>query len=419
LHGFIIEGFSSFCQTGIVYYNYTPMVTADRQFSLLIKPTSADCNLACAYCFYLPKAGLYPDTSRHRMRDNTLERIISTFMATEQESYSFGWQGGEPTLMGIDFFRKVVESQSRHGRPGSVVANGLQTNATLITDELAGLLAEYRFLVGVSLDGPQEIHDTYRKNRKGSGTYRRVIRGIELLKKHQVAFNVLVAVNAANVGRAREVYRFLLDLGVLFHQYIPIVEFDASGQPLPFSIRDEQWGRFLNEIYDEWLPDAGRVSVRHFDAILTYLVEGSPVICTMGRDCRQYFLVEHNGDVYPCDFFVRPDLLLGNIMETDWQALAESPRYQAFGRQKSIWNPECDRCPYLEFCLGDCLKHRLYGDADSRRLSWLCKGWKMFYQHSLAGFERISRRIKRQRSRELEAHLAASARALPYSGRKT
>jgi len=393
------------------------------QFSLLIKPASADCNLACTYCFYLPKAGLYPETSRHRMSESTLKRLISTYLATDQSTYSFGWQGGEPTLMGVEFFRNVVEFQSRFGRPGSIVSNGLQTNATMISDELARLMAEYRFLLGVSLDGPEVIHNTYRKNRKGTGSYERVIRGIELLKKHGVEFNVLVAVSAANVAAARRIYNFLLDMGIRYHQYIPIVEFDERGRPLPFSIDGQQWGAFLRELFEVWYPDAGRVSVRLFDALLTYLVEGSRILCTMGRDCRQYFLVEHNGDVYPCDFFAIPELRLGNLMETEWSALLACPRYEAFGRQKSRWNEACESCPFLELCMGDCLKHRFYAAPglrpDPGRLSWLCSGWKIFYQSCLPGLQRIARRIQRQRSRQLERQLASSAYPyrFPESGR--
>jgi uncharacterized protein len=294
------------------------------------------------------------------------------------------------------------------------VSNGLQTNATMITDELAGLLAEYHFLLGVSLDGPEDIHNTYRKNRKGTGSYKRVIEGIELLNKHEVQFNILVAVNTANVAEAPRIYKFLLDLGIRYHQYIPIVEFDAEGRPLPFSIDGAQWGAFLQELFEVWYPDAGRVSVRLFDALLSYLVDRSRIVCTMGRDCRQYFLVEHNGDVYPCDFFADPELRLGNLMEMDWPTLLESPRYEAFGGQKAQWNEACEKCPFLELCMGDCLKHRFYatpgvhGRADPKTLSWLCSGWKSFYQACLPGLQRIARRIQRQRSRELESQLAYS-----------
>jgi uncharacterized protein len=355
------------------------------------------------------------------MSDRTLKSMISTYMATGQDTYSFGWQGGEPTLMGVEFFRKVVDLQSRCGRSGSIVSNGLQTNATMITDELAQLLAEYRFLLGVSLDGPEALHNTYRQNRRGIGSYKRVVRGIELLKKHRVEFNILVAVNAANVGLAGQIYSFLRDLDIGFHQYIPIVEFDEQGRRLPFSLDGLQWGRFLKELFEVWYPDAGRVSIRLFDTILSYLVDGSRIVCTMGKDCRQYLLVEYNGDVYPCDFFADPELKLGNLLQTDWNSMLESSTYEVFGRQKSQWNELCESCSFLQLCMGDCLKHRFYGTSsppahsDPRRLSWLCSGWKMFYESCLPGFQRIARRIRRQRSRDLESHLASSAYTLRSS----
>jgi uncharacterized protein len=199
------------------------------------------------------------------------------------------------------------------------------------------------------------------------------------------------------------------------------VEFDDQGRPLPFSINPAQWGEFLKELFEQWYPDAGRVSVRLFDAILTHLVEGSAILCTMNSDCRQYFLVEHNGDVYPCDFFALPELRLGNVMEADWDELIDSPRYLAFGRQKSQWNELCDACPYLSLCMGDCLKHRFYGQgsSDPRSLSWFCAGWKAFYEACLPRFQRIARRIQRQRSREIEARLASTAHPFrPVEGRR-
>jgi uncharacterized protein len=278
----------------------------------------------------------------------------------------------------------------------------------MITPEWARLFSEYRFLLGVSLDGPEELHNVHRKNNRGTGSYGRVMRGIELLGKHEVSFNILTAVNAVNVGRAAEIYRFLLELGIRYHQYIPIVEFGPRGGPLAFSIDGRSWGRFLTELFEVWYPDAGRVSIRLFDAILSRLVEGSPILCTMGEDCRQYFLVEHNGDIYPCDFFVLPELRLGNIRWVEWNELLDSPVYEAFGRRKSQWNDVCGACPYLELCMGDCPKHRFRGAAsvDARTLSWLCAGWRDFYEACLPGFRRIARRVQRQRSREMEAGLA-------------
>ena len=190
----------------------------NRPFSLLIKPASADCNQRCAYCFYLDRASLYPDASRHRMTDDVLERLISSYLATDQPTYVFGWQGGEPALMGLDFFRRVTALQSKYGRNGSVVANGLQTNATLLEDEFCAHLGKFNFLVGVSLDGPADVHDRYRKYGDGRGTHADVLRGLETLRRHEVEFNILTLVSAANVKRGAEIYRYLRDLGVAYHQ---------------------------------------------------------------------------------------------------------------------------------------------------------------------------------------------------------
>ncbi len=388
------------------------MAGGAQPFSLLVKPCSADCNLACSYCFYLPKRELYPGVRRPRMSQAVLRRLIGSYMATEQPQYAFGWQGGEPTLMGVEFFRTVVSLQQEHGRPGSVVANGLQTNATLITPELAELFAEYRFLLGVSLDGPEELHDVYRRGRAGRGSHRRVLQGIDLLERHRVEYNALVTVNAANAGRPAELYRYLVERGIRYQQYIPIVEFDAAGEPLPFSVGGEQWGAFLAGIFAEWLPDAGRVSVRLFDSILAYLVDGERNACPMGSDCRQYFLVEHNGDVYPCDFFAEESLRLGNVMENDWSELRASAVYRDFGLKKSSLHPACRECPYLELCAGDCLKHRLRRGQDPRQLSWLCRGWKRFYAEALPRLRRMARGILRERSRAVQAR----ARGLPPAG---
>jgi uncharacterized protein len=371
----------------------------EKPFSLLVKPASADCNLNCTYCFYLDKSSLYPETPKHRMSDEVLETMIAGYMRTLQPAYSFGWQGGEPTLMGLEFFQKAVSFQQKYGRPRAVVANGLQTNATLIDDAMADLFARYKFLLGVSLDGPEELHNVYRKNKQGAGTHDRVLRGLSILKKHNVEFNILVLVSSANVEHPEKVYQYLCDHGFYYHQYIPCVEFDEQGKPLPWTITGEQWGRFLNSIYDQWSDgDIRKVSVRHFDAVLQYLVNNQYIMCTMGRNCRQYFVVEHNGDVYPCDFFVERDLKLGNIMHESWKKFASSKRYRDFGRQKAMFNPRCRECPYVKFCAGDCLKHRLPLDGDPKTLSWLCEGWYRFYEHSLSGLKRIAAEISSGRS---------------------
>jgi uncharacterized protein len=377
-----------------------------KPFSLLVKPASADCNLRCDYCFYLGHESFYPETNVHRMSDETMERMVQSFMSTDQRQYAFGWQGGEPTVLGLDFFRRVTELQRKHGRRGAVVANGLQTNATLIDDQFARHLAEHNFLLGVSLDGPPRIHDLHRKNAAGAPTHERVMRGIECLRRAGVELNILVLVSDANVARGREVYRYLRDLGFLYHQYIPCVEFDQSGGLLPFAIDGRRWGEFLCEVFDEWIGrDERTVSVRLFDSVVNRLVLGTTNICHMGDDCRQYFVVEYNGDVFPCDFFVEKELKLGNVATDGWSELLRSGVYEEFGRRKSRWNEECDGCAHLALCAGDCLKHRFASRIDAKALSALCAGWKMFYSHSGPGFARLAEEIRRQQG--------AGSRAVP------
>ncbi|MFC1497901.1 anaerobic sulfatase maturase, partial [Verrucomicrobiota bacterium] len=313
--------------------------------------------------------------------------------------HSFGWQGGEPTLMGLDFFKKVTNLQKKYGRRGGSVSNGLQTNTTLIDDEFARHLAEYKFLVGVSIDGPPEIHDLNRITVDGRGSHADVIRGLECLKKNKVEYNILTLVNSANVKMPREIYHYLCDMGVYYHQYIECVEFDKDGNLLPFAINGKDWGQFLCAIYDEWIQaDTKKVSVRLFDSIIMKMVDDVANTCSMNTDCRQYLVVEHNGDVYPCDFYVEPELKLGNIMRDSWDDLLESPLYEEFGRRKSKWNDVCAQCEYLKYCAGCCPKNRLTRGKDPSQMSMLCEGWKQFYHHSLKGFRRLANELVAERS---------------------
>ena len=364
---------------------------ATRPFSLLVKPASADCNLRCAYCFYLDHSSLYPETNRHRMSDEVLERLIKSYMGTDQPNYSFGWQGGEPTLMGVDFFEKVVSLQKKYGKPGALVSNGLQTNVTMIDDEFAQHLAEYKFLVGASIDGPDHIHNTYRLNAAGSGSHDAVMKGVQALNRHNVEYNALILVSTANVEHPEEVYDYLLDMGIHYHQYIPCVEFDDRGNPLPYTITSAQWSNFLNRIYDRWVgTDTRKVSIRDFDALLQLLVNGTYSMCVHGGYCASYFVVEYNGDIYPCDFYVEKAKRLGSIMTDSWSKLKNSSRYRGFAEQKADWNDKCAACKYLRYCSGDCLKQRFYGTQDPKNLSWLCEGWEQFYSHTLSGFEKLA-----------------------------
>ena len=393
-----------------------------RPFSLLIKPASADCNLDCEYCFYTEKAALYPDNPRHRMSEETLEQMVRNFFAAPQQEFAFGWQGGEPTLMGQKFFERAVELQRRYAPPGSTVSNGLQTNGTLIDDEFAAWLAANRFLVGISIDGPAEVHDRYRKTRAGGGSHARVMRGLDALKRHGVEYNVLALVTQANVREPAALYEYLKGLGASHHQYIPCVETDEAGELTDYSVSGDDWGRFLSGLFDAWAPaDAAEVSIRFFDSVLTKMLNGHATVCYMGKDCRHYFVVEHSGDIYPCDFYVEPARKLGNVADDAFVELWRSPAYREFGREKRRWSKSCEGCPYLAYCAGDCPKMRLEGDngggdvakpaaADSSpgaageagAPSVLCAGWKQFYAHALPRFEELATEFRAGRLRRGE-----------------
>ncbi len=348
------------------------------------------------------------------MSDEVLEQLIKSYMATEQPVYNIGWQGGEPTLMGTEFFRKVVELQQKYGRSEANVSNGLQTNCTLINNEMARHLREYNFLVGCSVDGPADIHDHYRHTVGGQPTHTAVMRGIEALKRNHVEFNILTLVSQSNVRRAKEVYRYLVDNGYNYHQYIPCVEFDADGKLLPFAITGKEWGEFMCEIFDQWYPnDSYKISVRHFDSTIMKLVNGQTNVCCMARDCRQYFVVEHNGDIYPCDFYVRPELKLGNIFDTTWQEAQESKLYHDFGTMKTKWHSECDSCDCLDMCSGDCLKHRFYAGHGPENLSFLCEGWKRFIRHTREPFEKLAAEVKQRQQQEEDMRRKQTRQANP------
>lgn len=370
-------------------------------FSLLVKPASADCNLRCRYCFYLDACACHPEAGRRRMDVATLERMIAGYLATQQPVHSFGWQGGEPTLMGVDFYRRVVERQAACAQPGARIANGLQTNGTLLDDAFAAFLAEYRFLVGVSLDGPAAVHDAERRTAGGQGSHALALAGIDCLRRHRVEFNILTLVNRANVSKPVEVYDYLVKQGFLYHQYIDCVAFAPDGTLQPFAITGQAWGDFLCQLFDRWYPrDTRRVSVRLFDTVLARLVDGVANCCASSETCCQYFVVEHNGDLYPCDFQVRPSRKLGNVAMDGWTALQQSPAYAAFGARKRTWNTRCASCPFLQFCMGDCPKNRGGPEnQDPARLSHLCEGWRQFYRHTLPRFQKLAEEIRRERRR--------------------
>lgn len=333
------------------------------------------------------------------MSPEVLDTLVSNYMQTKQPVYSFAWQGGEPSIMGLDFFKEAVRLQRLYAPEGAAIGNGFQTNAILIDDAFAEFFAQYNFLLGVSLDGPEHIHNRYRMDHAAKGTFKRVMNGIDALKRAGVDFNILVLVSKSNVRKAKEVYNFLVDNGFYHHQYIPCVEYKDPDTPLPFAITGEEWGEFLCGIFDQWYPDDIRkVSVRYFDSIIYQQVERTPNICHMGRNCCQYLVVEYDGRIYPCDFFVTPELEIGNIADTNFEQALSKQVYQSFGKQKTKWNNSCKACKYLQVCSGDCLKHRmLTPEAPPHTLSVLCKGWKMFFDHTYDTFREIGSMVKKER----------------------
>lgn len=358
-----------------------------QPFSLLIKPAGADCNLRCEYCFYLGRSELYPEVTCHRMSEATLTRLVRSYLALPFPVHSFAFQGGEPLLMGEAFYRLLVKLQRRYARPGSIIQNCVQTNATLMTPSLAAFFAEEGFLIGVSVDGPADVHDLRRKNVAGQGSHAAVLRGIQLLREAGAKFNILTLVTSANVEQPLDLYHYLRDeVGANYLQFIECVEWNADGTLLPYAITADQWAQFVITIFDEWLAkDTRSVSVRLFDSIASRIQTGQANSCAMGCDCRSYFVVEHNGDIYPCDFFVRPELCLGNLYTHDWDELWDAPIHTSFGKRKAMWNSQCQGCAWRSFCNGDCPKNRVGHDAskDPKTLSHLCSAWKQIYGHTV------------------------------------
>jgi len=360
-------------------------------FHVMAKPRGAICNLDCEYCYYLRKEDLYQGRS-FRMSDQILENYIRQYITAQRvPEVNFAWQGGEPTLMGLDFFRKVVAYQQKYARPGMKIENTLQTNGTLLNDEWCRFLAKNRFLIGISLDGPREVHDVYRKDKGGAPTFDRVVRGVNLLRRHKVDFNVLTCVSAANVHQPLEVYHFLRDeIGAEYIQFIPIVERDndtgfQEGTVLTSrSITGKQYGDFLIAIFDEWVHrDVGRVFVQIFDTALGRWLGAPGGLCVFQETCGKALVMEHNGDLYSCDHFVEPRHLLGNILETPLIELVGSEQQLKFGLNKKASLPRyCRECPVLFTCNGGCPKNRTDLTPDGEAgLNHLCKGYKAFFTH--------------------------------------
>ncbi len=378
-------------------------------FHLLVKPTGAVCNLDCKYCFFLSKEVLYAG-SRFRMADDLLETYIRQMLEAQQgPEVTIAWQGGEPTLMGLEFFKLSIELVEKYKKPGQIFLHTIQTNGTRIDDELAVFFKEHNFLVGLSVDGPQPLHDTYRVNKGGEGSFKQVMKGWEKLMLHGVDVNILCTVHAANADYPMEVYHFFRDeLKAQYMQFIPIVERatqetlslanqgwgEHPGGERPLytqigelvtdrSVRPEQYGQFLITIFDEWVRrDVGKVFVQSFDAALGNWI-GQPSLCIFSPTCGKALALEHNGDLYSCDHFVEPTYLLGNIQETHMLDLVSSDRQRKFGQDKFDTLPQyCRDCEVLFACYGECPRNRFIHTPEGEPgLNYLCAGYKLFFKH--------------------------------------
>lgn len=379
--------------------------TAPASFHVLAKPSGPICNLDCSYCFFLSKEALYPG-DRFRMADDVLEAYIrQTIEAETAPEVTIAWQGGEPTLMGVDFFRRAITLAQEHARLGQRLHHTIQTNGTLLTDEWCALLKEHDFLVGLSVDGPPAMHDAYRVDKRGEPTFEKVRRGWNLLRAHGVDTNILCTVNAANQHAPLEVYRFFRDdLGAQHIQLIPIVErdnetgFQEGDRVTDRSVDPEVWGAFLGAVFDEWVVrDVGTVFVQMFDAALASWLGLPASMCIFGETCGNALALEHNGDLYSCDHFVEPDYLLGNIMETHMVELVASPQQRAFGDAKRDTLPQyCVACDVRFACHGECPKNRFTVTPDGEPgLNYLCAGYKAFFTHVDGPMRLMADRLRR------------------------
>ncbi len=402
---------------------------ASQPFHVLCKPIGPVCNLQCAYCFYLSKKDLYPRGEKWRMTDDVLENFVRQYIDCQPagvREINFAWQGGEPTLMGIDFFRKAVRLQKQYAKPGMTITNALQTNGTLLDDEWGSFLHDNQFLVGISIDGSEHIHNRFRLDRTGKGTFASVMTGLEVLQRHSVEYNALVLVNCHNGAHPVEVYDFLCGKGVQFMQFIPLVEYeDHTAKTLTErSLPPKMWGNFMNRLFDRWRgSDIGTIYVQLFDMMLGIIMGAPGTLCVHAETCGRNVALEHNGDLYTCDHFVFPDYHLGNIADAPLGTMLDQPFQRKFGLDKRDALPEyCRSCRFLRCCWGGCPNHRSDTTPDGEPgLNHLCEGYKMFYSYTLPYFQAMAQCLRMQRPasdyRLVMEHNQAAARSAAASAK--
>ena len=384
---------------------------------VMAKPSGSVCNIDCEYCFYLEKDMLYPERQNNwRMSEKTLETYIKQQIAAQpSDKVQFAWQGGEPTLLGIEFYQKAVEFCEKYGK-GKQIFHAFQTNGILINDKWCQFFKRNNFLIGISIDGPEKLHDYYRVTRNGKGTHHKVVNAIELLKKHNVEFNTLTVVNAENVKHPLQVYNYLKSTGSTFLQFIPLVERDSSyqnaeqqflaspdqpfGKVTKWSVNPKEYGDFLSTIYDYWIRnDIGKTFVQMFDTTLSSWVGQPASVCIFSKQCGHAFALEANGDLYQCDHYVYPEYKLGNIHKNSIAAMNNSNEARQFGFDKSeTLNAKCRDCRYLFACNGGCPKHRFErGPSGKSDHNYLCEGYFTFFKHAEKSMTMMSELIRHGR----------------------
>ncbi len=399
------------------------MDVASREFQVMVKPIGAACNLDCDYCYYLKKADLYPRRESPRMADDLLdEYIIQHIAAAPKEAIFFAWHGGEPTLLGVDYFRRIVALQRRHCPPGREILNGIQTNGTLIDAEWCRFLAAEKFFVGLSMDGPRELHDRHRYTKREEATHKQVVQAWHMLREHRVITDVLCVLNRDNVRQPTTVYRFFKELGVEFLQFLPLVKCAGEAGVSEESVPAEAYGQFLCTVFYEWIRnDIGRIAMQFFAEAEAPYLGIDHAVCILRPTCGDVVVVEHNGDFYSCDHFVEPEHRLGNIRDTPLLEMLESQRQRAFGRNKRDSLPrQCRDCEVLAFCNGGCPKDRIIRTQDGEAgLNYLCAGLKRFFIHArpylrdMAAFRRSGQPIERF----MQVVRDKDVKAVPLTGR--
>ena len=363
------------------------MVKASREFQVFVKPIGSICNLDCHYCYYLKKEHLYPEGESFRMPNDILEAYIAQHIDASPETVvRFSWHGGEPTVLGLDYFRRIVELQRKHKSPNQRIVNGIQTNGTLLDEEWCLFLAKMSFAVGLSLDGPPEMHDQHRVTKDGKPTHEQTMRGYKLLQEHGVYTEVLCVVNAHNVRFPLQVYRFFKQINAQYITFLPMVEPqpDAKGGVCHISVPAEAWGTFLCAVFDEWRDrDIGKVKVQIFEEATRTAFNQEHSLCIFRPTCGDIPVIEHNGDFYSCDHYVDVQHRLGNIEDTPLVELLESPAQREFGRAKLETLPRyCLECEVRAMCNGGCPKNRFINTQDGEPgLNYLCEGYRRFFNH--------------------------------------